>query len=238
MSRIDDLIAEHCPDGVPFKSLGEVGTFVRGGGLQKKDFVDDGFPCIHYGQIYTFYGTSTTETKSFIAPELAARLKHAESGDLVVTTTSENIEDVCTAVAWLGEGPIAIGGHSCVFKHTLDPMYAAYFFQTEQFELQKRKFVTGTKVKDIKVSEIARVKIPVPSLAIQREIAAILDKMERLKTELEAELEAELELRSRQYAFYRDSLLTFAERESRMAFDGRGGRFFPGTQVHEGRLCA
>lgn len=80
MSRIDDLIAEHCPDGVPFKSLGEVGTFVRGGGLQKKDFVDDGFPCIHYGQIYTFYGTSTTETKSFIAPELAARLKHAEWG--------------------------------------------------------------------------------------------------------------------------------------------------------------
>ncbi|MEI2672129.1 MAG: restriction endonuclease subunit S [Nocardioidaceae bacterium] len=241
MSRIDDLIAEHCPDGVPFKSLGEVGTFVRGGGLQKKDFVDDGFPCIHYGQIYTFYGTSTTETKSFIAPELAARLKHAESGDLVVTTTSENIEDVCTAVAWLGEGPIAIGGHSCVFKHTLDPMYAAYFFQTEQFELQKRKFVTGTKVKDIKVSEIARVKIPVPSLAIQREIAAILDKMERLKTELEAELEAELELRSRQYAFYRDSLLTFAERERvewrLMAEVGdffRGRRFTKGDFVPEG----
>ena len=209
MSRIDELIAEHCPAGVPFKPLGEVGTFVRGNGLQKKDFVDDGFPCIHYGQIYTFYGTSTAVTKSFVAPELAARLKQAQTGDLVVTTTSENIDDVCTAVAWLGEGPIAIGGHSCVFKHTLDPMYAAYYFQTEQFELQKRKFVTGTKVKDIKISDIARVKIPVPPLAIQREIAAILDKMESLK----AELEAELELRSRQYAFYRDSLLTFAERE-------------------------
>lgn len=209
MSRIDDLIAEHCPAGVHFKALGEVGAFVRGGGLQKKDFVADGFPCIHYGQIYTFYGTTATVTKSFIAPELAARLKQAETGDLVITTTSENIEDVCTAVAWLGEGPIAIGGHSCVFRHTLDPMYAAYYFQTEQFELQKRKFVTGTKVKDIKIGDIARVRIPVPPLAIQREIAAILDKMENLK----AELESELELRSRQYAFYRDSLLTFAERD-------------------------
>lgn len=207
MSRIEDLITEHCPAGVPRKKLGEVGEFVRGGGLQKKDFVDEGFPCIHYGQIYTFYGTSATTTKSFISPALAATLKKAEPGDLVVTTTSENIEDVCTAVAWLGERPIAIGGHSCVYKHTLDPMYVAYYFQTEQFEIQKRKFVTGTKVKDIKTSDIARVEIPVPPLAIQREIASILDKMESLK----AELEAELDLRGRQYAFYRDQLLTFLE---------------------------
>lgn len=213
MSRIDDLIAEHCPDGVEFKALGEVGEFVRGNGLQKVDFVETGFPCIHYGQIYTYYGTSTTTTKSFVTPELAARLKQANRGDLVVTTTSENIADVCTAVAWLGDSPIAIGGHSCIFKHTLDPMYVAYYFQTEQFELQKRKFVTGTKVKDIKVAEIARIRIPVPPLAVQREIAAILDKMETLKSELEAELEAELEYRSRQYAYYRDSLLTFVERE-------------------------
>lgn len=200
MSSIDDLIAEHCPDGVEFKTLGEVGEFVRGNGLQKVDFVEAGFPCIHYGQIYTYYGTSTTTTKSFVTPELAARLKHANTGDLVVTTTSENIADVCTAVAWLGESPIAVGGHSCVFKHTLDPMYAAYYFQTEQFELQKRKFVTGTKVKDIKVAEIARIKIPVPPAAVQREIVTILDKMEKLK--------AELEYRSRQYAYYRDLLLS------------------------------
>jgi len=208
VSRIDDLIAELCPAGVPRKALAEVGEFVRGGGLQKKDFVEEGFPCIHYGQIYTFYGTSTTTTKSFVSPALAATLKKAKPGDLVITTTSENIGDVCTAVAWLGDEPIAIGGHSCVFRHTLDPMYVAYYFQTEQFEIQKRRFVTGTKVKDIKVADIGRIEIPVPPLAIQREIASILDKMESLK----AELEAELELRSRQYAFYRDQLLDFRER--------------------------
>ncbi len=38
MSRIDDLIAEHCPDGVPSSSaLGDVGEFIRGNGLQKGD---------------------------------------------------------------------------------------------------------------------------------------------------------------------------------------------------------
>ena len=205
MSRIDELIDKHCPNGVEFKALGEVGTFIRGNGLQKKDFVEKGFPCIHYGQIYTFYGTSTTTTKSFVDPTLAVRLKKADPGDIVLTTTSENIEDVCTAVAWLGDSSIAIGGHSCVFKHTLDPMYVSYYFQTDQFESQKRRFVTGTKVKDIKVADLARVKIPVPPPAVQRAIVEILDKMELLK----AELEAELELRSRQYGFYRDALLAF-----------------------------
>jgi type I restriction enzyme, S subunit len=226
MSRIDDLIAEHCPEGVEFKTLGEVGEFVRGNGLQKKDFVEAGFPCIHYGQIYTFYGTSTTTTKSFVAPELAIRLKQAQTGDLVVTTTSENIEDVCTAVVWLGEAPIAIGGHSCVFKHTLDPMYAAFYFQTEQFEIQKRKFVTGTKVKDIKVSDLGRIKIPVPPPAVQREIAGVLSKMEMLK----AGLESELEYRSRQFAHYRDSLLGYASGAVQWTPMGEVGQFIRGRR--------
>lgn len=235
MSKIDDLITELSPGGVEFKTLGEVGEFIRGNGLQKKDFVDEGVGCIHYGQIYTFYGTSTTTTKSFVSPELAFHLKKAETGDLVITTTSENIEDVCTAVAWLGESPIAIGGHSCVYKHTLDPLYAAYYFQTEQFEFQKRKFVSGTKVKDIKVADIGRIKIPVPPLAIQREIAEILTKIESLEAALEAALEAELEYRSRQYAFCHDSLFTFAERESvRWALMGEVGEFIRGRRFTKG----
>jgi type I restriction enzyme S subunit len=209
VSRIDDLVAEHCPDGVPMLPLGDVGEFVRGNGLQKKDFVAEGFPCIHYGQIYTFYGTAAFQTQSFVDPGLAATLKQAQPGDLVVTTTSENIEDVCTAVAWLGETPIAIGGHSCVYRHSLEPMYAAYYFQTRQFHEQKRRYVSGTKVKDIKVSDMAKIIIPAPPLEVQREISSILSRME----ELQAELEAELEARRNQYAFYRDQLLTFGRVE-------------------------
>ena len=38
-------------------------------------------------------------------------------------------------------------------------------------------FVTGTKVKDIKVADIGRIKIPVPPLAIQREIVEVLTEM-------------------------------------------------------------
>ncbi len=77
MSRIDALIAELCPEGVESRAIGEFGELVRGNGMPKSDFVETGVGCIHYGQIYTFYGVWTTETKSFVPAEKAARLAKA-----------------------------------------------------------------------------------------------------------------------------------------------------------------
>ena len=61
MSRLAELIEELCPDGVEYRALGDVGVFVRGGGLQKADFVETGMPCVHYGQIHTRFGISVSE---------------------------------------------------------------------------------------------------------------------------------------------------------------------------------
>ena len=99
MSRIDDLIREHCPSGVEYRALGEIGQLVRGNGMPKADFTETGVGCIHYGQIYTYYGTWTTKTVSFIPSEKAAKLAKVDPGDLIVTNTSENVDDVCKAVA-------------------------------------------------------------------------------------------------------------------------------------------
>ena len=139
MSRIDDLIAEYCPDGVKHQTLGEIGEFIRGNGIQKRDFRDSGFGCIHYGQIYTYYGLFADHTKSFIDPNLAEKRKKAYKGDLVIATTSENEEDVCKACAWLGEEPIAISGDAYIFRHHQNPKYISYCFQSELFQSQKKK---------------------------------------------------------------------------------------------------
>ena len=93
--------------GVRWTTLGEVGMFIRGNGLQKKDFTESGVGCIHYGQIFTHYGTIAEKTKTFVSAELAKKARKAKSGNLVIATTSENDEDVCKAVAWLGDDEIA-----------------------------------------------------------------------------------------------------------------------------------
>lgn len=205
MSRIDDLIAEYCPNGVEYKPLGEIGEFVRGNGIQKKDFRDSGFGCIHYGQIYTYYGLFADHTKSFIDPNLAEKRKKAYKGDLVIATTSENEEDVCKACAWLGEKPIAISGDAYIFRHHQNPKYISYCFQSELFQSQKKKYITGTKVLRVNSDAMAKIHVPVPPLPVQEEIVRILDSF----SSLEAELEAELEARRKQYAYYRNELLAF-----------------------------
>ena len=210
MSRIDDLIARLCPGGVEFKAIGDFGELVRGNGMPKSDFVESGVGCIHYGQIYTYYGTWTTETKSFIPAEKAKKLAKVDPGDLVITNTSENIDDVCKAVAWLGNTQIVTGGHATVLKHSQDPKYISYYLQTPNFFAEKKKHATGTKVIDVSAKSLAKIRIPIPPLEIQQEIVKVLDTF----TRLEAELEAELEARRRQYQYYRDALLSFDERMS------------------------
>jgi type I restriction system specificity protein len=189
--------------------LGELGTFTRGSGLQKKDFTPAGIGCIHYGQIYTYYGTCAKKTKSFVSQELALKARKAKYGDLVIATTSESDEDVCKAVAWLGDEDIAISGDACFYTHTMNPKYVAYYFQTEQFQKQKRSFITGTKVRRVNTKDLAKIEIPVPPLAEQQRIVAILDEFDTLTTSISEGLPKEIELRRKQYEYYRDQLLSF-----------------------------
>lgn len=209
MSKVDDLIAKLCPNGVEYKAIGEIGTLVRGNGMPKSDFEETGVGCIHYGQIYTYYGIWTAETISFIAKEKADKLAKVDPGDIIITNTSENIDDVCKAVAWLGDCQIVTGGHATVLKHDQDSKYISYYLKTPTFFTEKKRYATGTKVIDVSAKNLGKIKIPVPPLEIQREIVKVLDTF----TKLEAELEAELEARRRQYHYYRDQLLNFEGRD-------------------------
>ena len=146
MSRIEALIAELCPDGVEFKAIGDLGELVRGNGMPKSDFVESGVGCIHYGQIYTHYGIWAAETMSFVSEAKAAKLAKVDPGDLVITNTSENIEDVCKAVAWIGGTQIVTGGHATVLKHNQDPKYLSYYLQTPQFFVENGDFQGSCRV--------------------------------------------------------------------------------------------
>lgn len=200
---------------VEWMSLGDIGNFIRGNGLQKKDFAESGFPAIHYGQIYTMYGLQAEKTFSYVSPELANKLRKAQKNDLLLATTSENDEDVVKPLAWLGD-KTAISGDMMLFRHGQNVKYLAHFFQSEIFQSQKIKYITGAKVRRVSSSDLAKIIIPIPcpdnpakSLAIQSEIVRILDTFTALTTELTTELT----MRKKQYNYYRDKLLSFKEGE-------------------------
>ncbi|EHU9083527.1 restriction endonuclease subunit S [Escherichia coli] len=241
MSELSYL--EKLLDGVEVEwlPLGKLGELVRGNGLPKSDFTESGVPAIHYGQIYTFYGLSTETTKSFVSHETAKKLKKVNSGDVVITNTSENFTDVGKALVYLGKEQAVTGGHATIFKpnSTIIGKYFAYFTQTDSFANEKRKYSKGTKVIDVSASDMAKIIIPIPcpenpkkSLAIQSEIVRILDKF----TALTAELTAELNMRKKQYNYYRDQLLSFKEGEVEWKTLGEIGKWYGGGTPSKNKI--
>lgn len=189
--------------------MSKLGTFIRGNGLQKKDFTESGVGCIHYGQIYTYYSNFTDTTKSFVSKEAAKKFRKAQKGDLIIATTSENVDDVCKTVVWLGEEEICISGETYIFKHNQNPKYLAYYLQTTMFYDYKKQHITGTKVIRVHGTKLENFEIPVPSLEEQERIVTILDKFNTLTSSISEGLPKEIELRKKQYEYYRDLLLTF-----------------------------
>ena len=223
---MDDLIAAACPNGVEYRPLGELGEFIRGRRFTQVDYVESGLGSIHYGEIYTDYGTTASSVNRFVSADLKSSLRLARQGDLVIAATGENVQDVCKAVAWLGEDEVAVHDDCYIFRHGFDPTFISYYFQTTRFHDQKVRFASESKLARVSAANLAKIVAPVPPLAVQREVVAVLNKFADLEARLRTELEAELELRREQFVHYRDSLLAFGADSlslslSRQEFGGR-----------------
>ena len=209
MSRLQELIRELCPNGVEYKALGEVGVFLRGSSFQKKDFVGDGVPCIHYGQVHTRFSIATEEVVSYLDVAFAAKMKRAQPGDLIIATTSEDDEAVGKAIAWLGNTDVVVSNDAYIYRHELNPKYMAYVFSSDLFQEAKRQYITGTKVRRLNDKGMSRIVIPVPPIEVQREVVRILDEYTAAHDDLVKHLEEELKLREQQLLMVRNELLAF-----------------------------
>lgn len=193
-------------------TLGDIGKFTRGNGLQKKDFISKGKPVIHYGQIYTKFNFEADKTISFVNDDVFSKLKKANINDILIATTSENIEDVGKCVVWLGNEEIGFSGDMYSYYTKENPKYIAYYFQTNKFQKQKEQKVTGTKLIRIHGDDMAKFSIILPPRIIQNKVVEVLDKFRDLLCDTQGLLPEEIEQRQRQYEYYREKLLTFEDK--------------------------
>ena len=201
----DQLLDLEGKEGVEMKTLGEIGEFIRGNGIQKNDFVEEGYGCIHYGQIHARYGFSAEETISKIEESLYKKCKKAQKGDVVLATTSEDAEGVAKPFVWLGDEKVAVSGDAFIFHHNQNGKFMGHQFLTHKFMQFKVKNATGAKVVRISGDNMAKFEVALPSLSEQQRIVDILDKFEASIQNLEAQLSQ----REKQYEYYRNKLLTF-----------------------------
>ena len=194
--------------------LGEVGEFIRGKRFVKTDITTQGCPCIHYGEMYTYYGIWANKSKSFISPTLVNKknLRLALMNDVIIVGAGETIEDLGVATAWLSKSPVAIHDACFIFRSSLNPKYVAHFTRTNSFHDQLRRYVSSGKISAVNAKGLAKIKIPIPPLSEQERIVSILDKFDTLTNSISEGLPKEMELRRKQYEYYRNQLLSFSFR--------------------------
>ena len=193
---------------IQIKSFSEIGDIIRGKRFVRDDIKEQGQPCIHYGDMYTYYGVSATETKTFLDYDFPKTMRYAEKGDVVIVGAGENNSDIGVGVAWLGDEKAAVHDACYILKHALDAKYVSHYLRTNIYHQQLKKYVSEGKICSFSGEGLGKVLLPVPFQAEsyrQQQIVSQLDTFEQLI----AALKREIALRQKQYEFYREKLLTF-----------------------------
>lgn len=196
-------------NNVVWKKLSEVGTFIRGKRFVRTDIVEHGVPCIHYGDIYTYYGLTAQRTRTFLMHEKAAKMRFAQKNDVIIVAAGENNMDIGVGVAWIGDEKVAVHDACFIFRSDLHPRYLSHYLRGSDYHIQIKKYVSEGKICSISAQNLGKAVIAIPPLKEQERIANILDRFESLTTSLQHGLPAEIAARRQQYEYYRDKLLDF-----------------------------
>ena len=186
MSRLEELINELCPSGVPFFFLEEKADIHRGVRVVKNQLDSKGeYPVFQNAlqPMGRYHAFNEKGGKTYVISAGAA-------GEIGFSSQDFWAADDCLVI---------IGDES------LNDKYVYYW-------LMSRKSFIGSMVRKASIPRLSRkiiekLRIPVPPMEVQCEIVRILDNF----TELTAELTAELTVRKKQYEYYRDWLFLNAK---------------------------
>ena len=154
---------------------------VRGKGIKRTETTESGKPCIRYGEIYTTYNISFTDTCSHIPYELDKICNHFSTNDVVFTLTGENKVDIAKTVAYLGEKPVAAGGDLAYWSHHyMNPLYLVFFMASPYCIEQKRRTATGDIIEHISTSKVGDFLVPVPPINEQNRIVERINELSQL----------------------------------------------------------
>lgn len=189
MNHLQDLISQLCPDGVAFKTLGELfGSIPRGRRLTKSNLAEVGsIPVFHGGlNPIGFHDEANTPGETVM---------------IINTGASSGSVGWSRVPFWCSDGCFAIP-HSAEIS-------ARYLFHWAS--LNQQLFMGKVRkagIPTLAANSILSLRVPVPPMAVQQEIVRILDAF----VDLEQALEAEIVARRKQFGHYREQLFNFEAR--------------------------
>ena len=209
MHSLKTMISSLCPEGVRYRQLWEVTYWDK-----------------RFNEVENFKQAKVLKYRYFLAADLKALASDTREIKLLTTnksdlwTKSGNLsieahEGEIIAIPWGGnpiiqyyKGKFLTADNRIAVARNTDELNMKFLYYVLSARLNEiSEFYRGSGIKHPSMSKVLDMRIPVPPISIQDEIVRILDTF----TELEAELEVELDAHRKQYAYYRQKLLTFKE---------------------------
>ena len=187
MTHIEQMIQDMCPNGVEWKTLGEVATLSRGK-VYSKEYLRD-----NAGE-YPVYSSQTANNG-----ELGRISTYDYDGKYLTWTT----DGAYAGTVFRREGRFSIT-NVCGLISNVDKALSIDFLYYWLNKVAKGYVYQGMGNPKLMSNVMETIEIPLPPLEIQKKIVECLDKFSALA----AELQAELHLRRKQYEYYRTQLLT------------------------------
>ena len=228
---LESLLAQHCPNGVEFKTLGELLQYEQPTKyiVQNTQYNDEfSTPVLTAGASFILGYTDETNgiyqaskekpciifddfTTSFHWVDFPFKVKSSAMKILTPVIASEqgergNPKSKSKKLDCHDSASAESRNDDYIqFRFIYYAMKCIYYFTTEH----ARQWI----------SKYSQIPIPLPPLPVQEKIVEILDKF----TQLQAELQAELQARRKQYEYYRNKLLSFEELQRRTDMLNGGG---------------
>lgn len=202
----DALIQKECKiEKVKLNSVCEI----YDGTHKTPKYTNTGIPFVSVENIDDLYGT-----RKFITPEDYAKYKiKPRKGDVFMTRITAGVIGKCTVVD--RDDDLAYYVSLALLRPNtdiLDSKYLKYYLESGWGRKELSKWIlwdaTPTKINK---DDIGRVLISIPPLDVQKRLVQVIEHFDAICTDLNIGLPAEIEARQKQYEYYRDLLLTFAE---------------------------
>ena len=156
--------------------------FSKGLTITKENLVDEGIPCVNYGEIHSKFGFAldpATHALKCVSPDYlkANASSILRRGDFVFADTSEDIQGSGN-FTHLDSDEVTFAGYHTVIgrpKARAQPRYLAYMLDSAAFRRQVQKSVKGVKVFSITQGLLKKLEVLLPPLPEQHAIAAFLD---------------------------------------------------------------
>ena len=159
------------------RSLGEMGTFIKGAPLSKADISDDGTPFILYGELYTTYSEVTHSIKRKTNKTVEQQF-YSRIGDVIMPTSGETPEDIATASCIMLSNVILAGDLLIYRTEQIDGRFISYVIKNK-VNRQITSVAQGKSVVHVCADELSKINITFPTLDEQKKILDLLEMIDK-----------------------------------------------------------